>query len=82
MATPWKYTGQLVPRAKQAAGTAALEHPARDTAHTSSGHLTQVSHGISSQGARSPETRKRSGRDEYPAGYGAGASKERLVAEW
>ena len=29
MATPWKYTGQLVPRAKQAGGTAALEHPAR-----------------------------------------------------
>ena len=30
MATPWKYTGQLVPRAKQAGGTAALEHPARE----------------------------------------------------
>ena len=29
MATPWKYTGQSVPRAKQAVGTAALEHPAR-----------------------------------------------------
>ena len=29
MTTPWKYTGQSVPRAKQAAGTAALEHPAR-----------------------------------------------------
>ena len=29
MATPWKYTGQLVPRAKQVVGTAALEHPAR-----------------------------------------------------
>jgi hypothetical protein len=29
MATPWKYTGQLVPRAKQAGGAAALEHPAR-----------------------------------------------------
>ena len=29
MTTPWKYTGQSVPRGKQHAGTAAPEHPAR-----------------------------------------------------
>jgi hypothetical protein len=28
--TPWKYTGQSVPRGKPAIGTAAPAHPARD----------------------------------------------------
>jgi hypothetical protein len=34
MTTPWKYTGQSVPRGKQTVGTAAPEHPARGPSPT------------------------------------------------